>query len=219
MNLDEVRRKVELQAWFHRIDLGNGVITPGPDDSPEKLNQIFMPENLAGKTVLDIGAWDGFFSFEAERRSAARVLAADHFCWVNYGKQGFDLAHEVLKSKVETVVCPVEEMSAQILGTFDLVLFLGVLYHSQDPLRCLRMVRALCRDQLILETHIDALDYPRPTMVFYPGAALNNDPTNFWGPNPAYQAPHGSPTAPSAIPFLAQSRLRRSDGIFGTHRF
>jgi tRNA (mo5U34)-methyltransferase len=184
MDLDELRRKVESRAWFHRIDLGNGLITPGVDDSPQKLKQIFMPEDLTGKTVLDIGAWDGFFSFEAERRGAARVVAADHFCWLNYGKDGFDLAREVLKSKVEAVVCPVEEMLAKSIGTFDLVLFAGVLYHSQDPLRYLRIVRSLCHDQLILETHMDALDYPRPAMVFYPGASLNNDPTNFWGPNP-----------------------------------
>lgn len=195
MDIEELRSRVNSRPWFHRIDLGHGIVTPGNDDSPRKLKLIGMPEDLTGKSVLDIGAWDGFFSFEAERRGAARVVAADHFVWIKRPrrtelqtrkatKEGFDLAHEALNSKVEGVVVPVEEMSPESLGTFDLVLFLGVLYHSQNPLQYLRIVRSLCRGQLILETHIDALDYPRPAMVFYPGGTLNNDPTNFWGPNP-----------------------------------
>jgi tRNA (mo5U34)-methyltransferase len=186
-NIDELKRRVFSRPWFHQIDLGNGIITPAADRSAEKLTYVDLPTDLAGKTVLDVGAWDGFFSFEAERRGAARVVAADYFCWTSTGmrdKQGFDIAQQAPGSRVEPVVIPVEEMSPEKLGTFDLVLFLGVLYHSQDPMRYLRIVRSLCKRQLILETHIDATDYPRPAMVFYPGATLNNDPSNFWGPNP-----------------------------------
>ena len=185
--LDELRHKVFSRPWFHRIDLGNGIVTPGIDNSVEKLSYLDLPADLGGKSVLDIGAYDGFFSFEAERRGAARVVAADYFCWTLTGmadKRGFDIAHAALNSKVEAILIPVEEMSPKKLGTFDLVLFLGVLYHSQDPLRYLRIVRSLCKHQLILETHVDAIDYPRPAMVFYPGATLNNDASNFWGPNP-----------------------------------
>jgi tRNA (mo5U34)-methyltransferase len=76
-----------------------------------------------------------------------------------------------------------EDLDAATLGTFDLVLFLGVLYHAPDPLGYLAKVRALCRNMAIIETHVDALDYPRPALVFYPGNTLNNDPTNFFGPN------------------------------------
>jgi tRNA (mo5U34)-methyltransferase len=84
---------------------------------------------------------------------------------------------------VEAQLIPVEEISPETVGVFDVVLFLGVLYHAPDPLRYLRVVRSVCREMMILETHLDAQDYPRPAMVFYPGATLNNDPTNFWGPN------------------------------------
>lgn len=184
--LDQLKRRVDARAWFHQIDLGDGIITPGVDRSAEKLSFLDFPPDLAGKTVLDVGAFDGFFSFEAERRGAARVVAADYFCWTLPGmgdKGGFDIAHEALDSSVEELVMPVEKMAPEELGTFDLVLFLGVLYHSQDPLRYLRIIRSLCHHQLILESHVDALDYPRPAMVFYPGAALNSDPTNYWGPN------------------------------------
>lgn len=64
-----------------------------------------------------------------------------------------------------------------------MVLFLGVLYHAEDPMRYLRIVRSLCKGVAFVETVVDALDYPRPAMVFYPDKTLNNDPTNFWGPN------------------------------------
>jgi tRNA (mo5U34)-methyltransferase len=60
---------------------------------------------------------------------------------------------------------------------------LGVLYHAPDPLGYLRKARALCSGVLILESHVDMLDYPRPAIAYYEGASLCNDPTNFWGPN------------------------------------
>ena len=67
--------------WWHRIDLGNGITTPGRDDSPTKLVQVNLPQSLQGLSVLDIGAWDGFFSFECERRGAKRVVALDKAVW------------------------------------------------------------------------------------------------------------------------------------------
>jgi tRNA (mo5U34)-methyltransferase len=187
-DLRELRRRVLGRRWFHTIDLGRGLVTPGIDDTPAKLRRLRLPRRLRGLSVLDIGAYDGFFSFEAERRGAARVLAADRYCWTYGGmasKEGFDLARAALRSRVGDVMLAVEDVTPRALGTFDLVLFLGVLYHAPDPLRYLRNARSVCRGQLILETHIDALDYARPAAVFYPGATLNNDASNFWGPNPA----------------------------------
>ena len=67
--------------WFHSIPLNDGTVTPGLDASMAKLEQICLPKDLTGKTVLDIGSWDGFFSFQAEKAGAKRVLATDHFCW------------------------------------------------------------------------------------------------------------------------------------------
>lgn len=95
LDLDALRLEVSKIKWFHTIDLGNGVITPGEDSTPNKLQTIALPADLKGSSVLDIGAWDGFFSFEAERRGASRVLATDDFCWSGPGwgtKNGFDLA-------------------------------------------------------------------------------------------------------------------------------
>jgi tRNA (mo5U34)-methyltransferase len=177
------------REWFHRIDLGHGIVSPGIDDSPTKLGYLHFPETLSGRTVLDVGAYDGFFSFEAERRGAARVVAADKFCWSIPGGmcdgRGFEIAHWALQSKVERQVISVEDISPESVGMFDVVLFLGVLYHSPDPLRYLRNIASVCKGLCILETHVDGQDYDRPMMVFYPGDTLGNDPSNFWGPNEA----------------------------------
>ena len=184
---ENLRRKVFARRWFHRIDLGHGIVTPGVDDSPMKLGHIGMPENLTGKSVLDIGAYDGFFSFEAERRGASRVVAADLFAWSQStgmaDGEGFKIAHAALHSRVERKLTAVEDISPETVGMFDLVLFLGVFYHAPDPFRYLHAAASVCREMMILETHVDGLDYNRPVMVFYPGKTLNNDPTNKWGPN------------------------------------
>src|ERR1700730_3430554 len=91
MNRTELAQEVERIRWFHTIDLGNGIITPGQNRTLGRLPGLFVPDSLAGKTVLNIGAADGFFSFEAERRGASRVLSTDIFAWRDTptGQQGF----------------------------------------------------------------------------------------------------------------------------------
>jgi tRNA (mo5U34)-methyltransferase len=136
--------------------------------------------------VLDIGAWDGFFSFEAERRGASRVLAADHYSWSGQSwgtKAGFELARSALGSRVEDVDIDVMDLSPTRVGTFDVVLFLGVLYHLRHPLLALERVASVTRGMLIVETVVDMLGIDRPVVAFYPERELNNDPTNWWGPN------------------------------------
>src|SRR4051812_31224950 len=98
--------------WWHTIDLGQGVVTPGATDTRARIHQTGLPANLAGWSVLDIGAWDGFFSFECERRGADRVVALDHVIWndPSVGRKGFDLARRTLNSKVEDVDCEVHAL-------------------------------------------------------------------------------------------------------------
>jgi tRNA (mo5U34)-methyltransferase len=191
-DVHELRREVAAIRWFHTIDLGDGVVTPGEDASPEKLRRIHLPPDLSGKTVLDVGAWDGFYSFEAERRGAERVVAIDPNAWRApvgagnpwSGRQGFDLARRALGSKVEDVDIGLEELAPERIGTFDVVLFLGVLYHLPDPLPVLERVSALARELLILETQVDLMWTRRPAMAHYPGSELLGDASNWWGPNP-----------------------------------
>jgi tRNA (mo5U34)-methyltransferase len=185
--LDSLRREVAATKWWHTIDLGNGVVTPGIDPTPARLRELQIPDDLTGLTVLDVGAWDGFFSFEAERRGASRVLATDSFCWGGGGwgtKAGFELARRALGSRVEDLDIDPLELSPARVGTFDLVLFLGVLYHMRHPLLALERAFSVTRGQLILQTQIDLSAIDRPALAFYQGSDLNNDPTNWFGPNP-----------------------------------
>jgi len=186
MDGGDLRSRVAALRWYHSIDLGQGVVTPGTDNSPYRLARLDLPASLAGKTVLDVGAWDGFFSFECERRGAARVVAADFYSWHDTGwgtKAGFQLARQALGSRVEDVDIDVMDLSPERIGTFDVVLFLGVLYHLRHPLLALERIASVARDLLILETVVDMVGVSRPAMAFYPGRELNNDPTNWWAPN------------------------------------
>src|SRR5215471_8503954 len=115
MTAAEIRSQISHINWFHTIDLGHGVVTPGEDDSPAKLRRLKLPQDLSGKTFLDIGAWDGFFSFEAERRGAARVMALDSYVWEGRvpgkSKAGFLAARSILNSDVEDLNMDAFELS------------------------------------------------------------------------------------------------------------
>src|ERR1700727_2421153 len=79
-------REIKGREWFHTIDLGDGLLTPGNPPS-ELLSAPGALPDVRGRSVLDIGAWDGKYSFEAERAGARRVVALDHFVWsLNPGK-------------------------------------------------------------------------------------------------------------------------------------
>lgn len=176
--------------WFHEMDLGDDVITPGvvKRDVLAKQADVYFRDGLAGMSVIDIGCWDGFNSFEAKRRGAARVLATDHLVWASPAtgsRESFELARERLGLDIEAMDIDVPEVSPATTGRFDIVLFCGVLYHLRDPLGGLVHVSEVCDRTLIVETAIDAMEYDRPAMVFYPGAELGDDPSNWWGPNPA----------------------------------
>src|SRR5260221_13968815 len=135
MDASALQSRIAGITWCHPIDLGGVVTRRGwhvRRRFARRLKLMQIPADLRGKTVLDIGAWDGFFSFECERRGASRVVAADYYSWHGSGwgtKAGFTLAREVLGSGVEDIDIDVMDLTPERVGTFDLVLFLGVLYH------------------------------------------------------------------------------------------
>jgi tRNA (mo5U34)-methyltransferase len=170
--------------WWHQIELPGGHLTPGRDRSAAKLAALKLP-SLQGKTVLDVGAWDGYFSFAAERLGAARVVALDTYAWRKPGgKDGFQHARAALGSQVEDVEVEVLDISPETVGRFDVVMFLGVLYHMRHPLLALERVAEVARELVVVETLGDFGFLPAPAAAFYPGSFLD-DQTNWWGPNRA----------------------------------
>ena len=186
-DVEKVKAEIADVNWYHQIDLGDGIVTPGVDDTPNRMAPLELPSDLSGKSVLDIGAWDGVFTFEAERRGASRVLATDSYCWSGEGwgtKEGFLTASRILGSQADDLEIDVMDLSPDKVGTFDLVLFVGVLYHLRHPLLGLERVASVTGDQLIFDSHTAKVEDADPVMLFYPGTELNNDPTNWWGANP-----------------------------------
>jgi tRNA (mo5U34)-methyltransferase len=220
----ELAETVKKEIWFHSIDLGDGIVTKGQKTQKalaKELSALRLPD-VRGKEVLDIGALDGFYSFEAEQRGARRVVALDLQAWeveTNFseeyrrhcltsgcdpdppyktewlqwsrrpaelpGKRRFDIAHRVLGSRVEAVVRDFMRTGPEDIGTFDVVLFLGVLYHMQDPLGAMKRVASLTRQVAVIET--EAMFTPaleqRALCEFFPSNELNGDYTNWWAPN------------------------------------
>ena len=196
--LEQMARSVP--AWFHSIELGQGVVTPGHKTAERLAYEIEVMKlpDLQRKTVLDIGAWDGFFSFEAERRGASRVVALDHFIWakpfagqpepergVLPHKACFDIAHTARGSRVEAVVNDLMDADLERLGTFDVVFFLGGLYHMEDPMAAMRRVWELTRELAIIETEAIAIHGWENEAIwqFFEGDELANDPTIWFIPN------------------------------------
>jgi tRNA (mo5U34)-methyltransferase len=113
-------------VWFQRFELGGGVYTPGTNDLEWVFATAGVPDDLSGKSALDIGTSNGGAAFELERRGAQRVVAVDIFppSWF-----GFDALKDFLGSRVEFVEATAYELPSLIGETFDVIIFWGVLYH------------------------------------------------------------------------------------------
>jgi len=188
LNESDLLHQIQALPWFHSIDLGNGLVTPGRARFADlkAMADVIFDKPLAGKTILDIGCYDGFYSFEAYRRGAKRVVATDHFIWQDPRcRQSFELARSIIAPRMEVHDLDISELVPEKIGTFDLVVFAGVLYHLRHPLQALEHISPLATQTLVVETHLDAIESQRPAMTFYPGSELNNDPSNWWGPNRA----------------------------------
>jgi len=215
----ELRTAVNAIPWAHRIDLGHGIVTPGAWNTAEVLPRLHLPADLSGQTVLDIACWDGFYSFAAEQRGAARVLATDSFIWQAGYREGFLLAHRALQSKIEYAEIDVLDLSPERVGTFDIVLFLGLLYHMKHPLLALERAASVTKRLLVVETVIDLLYLPGTALAFYPGTELGNDATNWFGPTPAAVEAMlrsvGFPRVERVWPSPNRLRLWRAMSLFG----
>jgi tRNA (mo5U34)-methyltransferase len=183
--------KAKALRWWHSIDLGEGIVTRGAKSlkALSREHKIFFdPVHIDGATVLDVGAWNGAHSFEAARRGA-RVLATDHYVWTHNewrGREGFDLANAALGLNIEARLADLSDISVEKVGSFDVVLFLGVLYHLPSPLTALQQIAKVAKECLIVETRAGLMWMRKPALTYHPGATLDGDPTNFFVPNTAF---------------------------------
>lgn len=198
-----IRRKIaEHGRWWHEIELAPGIVTPGDDSNRMKLpilDRLGLPGDLRGSRTLDIGCSDGYFTFEMERRGAS-VVAMD---FVPETYTGFATAREILGSRAEYVMDNVYNLAPETHGQFDVVLFLGVLYHLRKPLAALDAIRSVVRtggllfvgtmmiDEYFLLpdgrvttlAEVNPLLRDVPLWQAYPGDSLNGDYTNCFAPN------------------------------------
>jgi len=183
LSLEERIRRVK---WYHPLEIPTaaGRIVTRPQwhirrRFARRLRLLALPPSFAGQSVLDVGTWDGFFAYEAERRGAQRVLAIDTYAWDTHGQEGFLLAHDALKSRVEYKRLAVEEVSTETVGDFDWVLLLGVFYHLRSPITVLDRLRTICTGTLVLETHalLPAVHEAYPLVSFFPGDGLKTHRT------------------------------------------
>lgn len=169
-------------SWWHSIDLGNGRVTPGVHplaELRENYERLGLPDDLSGQRLLDVGCWDGFYSFEAERHGA-QVVAVD--CW---RPENFLRARQELSSRVDFHELSVYDIGRDQLGVFDIVLFLGVLYHLRHPLLGLEQICEVTGGTALISSHIIDGFYhsPQPVMEFYEVDELGGQYDNWWGPN------------------------------------
>jgi len=189
-------RLATVEHWYHPVELRPGLVTPGHNGAGHVLELLDLPVDCSGLRVLDLGARDGFFTFEMERRGAD-VTAVDYLPDTT---TGFRVCADLLGSKAKFVHANIYDLGPDEFGTFDIVLFLGLIYHLPDPLEALHRVRSVSRGRLCLESHVidNALMLEDgstvslasispglerlPLMQFFKGGVLRGDPSNYWGP-------------------------------------
>jgi tRNA (mo5U34)-methyltransferase len=175
------------RGWWHSFELPDGTLIEGVCGLPglkDRIGQFPIPQDLHGKRVLDIGAWDGWFSFEMERRGA-EVLAID-----NWDNPRFHEARAILNSRVEYRQLDMYDLTPDRVGYFDIVLFMGVLYHLKHPLLALERVCALTKDMAAVDSFIlremhrpgEAVDQ-RPVMEFFETDEFGGQTDNWVAPN------------------------------------
>jgi tRNA (mo5U34)-methyltransferase len=200
---EKIRELIDEHGrWWHEIELAPGIVTPGEDTNRKKLpilDELGLPPDMDGARLLDIGCSDGYFSFEMEGRGA-EVVAMD---FVPESYSGFATARKVLGSGVTYHMENVYNLSPETYGRFDVVLFLGVLYHLRKPLAALDAIRSVMKPQaqlfvatflideyfLLPDGTVTTLEELNPVLKdvpiwqAYPGDSLNGDSTNCFAPN------------------------------------
>lgn len=185
-----------IPMWFHTFALNGDedLYTPGVARD-HRYRVPALPESFEGRSVLDVGTFDGFYAFLAEARGASRVVAVDneqYLDWVRSrwdveleGGEGFRAIHELLDSKVDYK--RLDALDVDVLGeSFDFIYCFGILHRVESPLGLLKTLRRRLADggEVLLETHGSndlSLDGTSAVHVPVPGAVYPHDDYVYWG--------------------------------------
>lgn len=182
---DRLLAQVATLNWVHRIDLGNGVSTPGRWGEPNPcLMRALDAVDFRGKKVLDIGCWDGLYSFEAEKRGAAEIYATDLVSQRDFvDHPTFTLAAKILGSRA-TYHPNVSVYDVEKLGVdgFDVVIYAGIYYHLKDPLRSFAKLRRVMKDGGTIIVEGAAIDSEDCHARFSYREPYLGDHSNWWIP-------------------------------------
>lgn len=212
---DEILARVAaVPHWGQSIPLPHGVVTPGRVmRNLELVRRLGLPEDLSGQRVLDVGTWDGYYAFEAERRGA-EVLAIDDLSRRPEGREppgasernrGFQTAREILGSKVRFRELSAYDLTPADVGTFDVTLLLGVLYHFRHPLLALEKVASVTRGYALVETAYFRTFSRLPLLRYARRPTVNGDETNWF-----------LFTRQALLGMLADSGFRRTEVLHAT---
>jgi tRNA (mo5U34)-methyltransferase len=183
-----VQDEVRALKWTHSINLGDGLVTPGRWPPNPLVLKAFEGVDFRGKKVLDIGCWDGLWSFEAERRGAREVYATDLVAHRPLQESGtFALASRLLASRAHYHPdLSVYDVGRLGVSDFDVVLFLGVYYHLKDPLLALARLRQVMHPGAILVVEGEVIDDDRAAYArFFYHERHYGDQSNWWVPTVA----------------------------------
>ena len=172
---------LQEKGWWHSFELPDGSRIDGVnsiDALRRRVAQYPIPEDLRGKRVLDVGAWDGWFSFEMERRGA-EVVAIDRV-----ENPRFYEIRRLLNSRVDYRELDVYDLDPGRIGTFDIVLFLGVLYHVKHPLLALERVCSVTTEMAIVESYAMKEQTDRNLLEFYEYDEFGGQFDNWFAPTP-----------------------------------
>jgi tRNA (mo5U34)-methyltransferase len=182
-------RLIAGRPWHHDFEVIPGVRTHGAYDPTALWAELDLPDDLSSLRVADVGASNGFFSFQA-RQKGADVVAFDirhkdnsGFGLLQYINGLADIPHHHAN---------VLDLTPDVYGQYDIVLALGLLYHVSDPYLALSRCAALSRGRLLIESYcIDwesTVPEGEPVMRFFADPTrfpdrehLNGDRSNFWG--------------------------------------
>jgi tRNA (mo5U34)-methyltransferase len=190
---EAVRLRDSVPLWFHTFALGHGIYTPGLARDHVYRLPVLGAERFAGRSVLDVGAFDGFYSFLAERRGARRVVAVDNEQYVDWVQARFDIAltggagFHAIAAVVDSNVAyrRMDALDVRSLGErFDLVLCFGILHRVTDPIALLRALADVLTPagELIIETYGSHLSGDTPAVeIHQPGEVYHRDEFVYWG--------------------------------------